>query len=174
MDILAVLGAALGVFFLSTAGSFKVQPGDGLELIGSVFWALHFVILGKFASKYEPISFAAGHFLVSGLLNLLMGLILEDPGQLMLLPVVGAVAYRAILSIGVGYTLQVWGQRHTPPTDAALILSMEAIFAVIAAWIILNQILLPIQVVGCGIILISVLFSQMKGVHHVIPSQQHH
>ena len=97
MDILAVIGAVLGVFFLSTAGSFKVQPGDGLELIGAIFWGLHFVILGKFASKYEPISFAAGHFLVCGVLNLLMGLIIEDPGQLMLLPVVGAIAYRARL-----------------------------------------------------------------------------
>ncbi|MCJ7774560.1 MAG: DMT family transporter [Desulfobacterales bacterium] len=170
MDILAVIGAVLGVFFLSTAGSFKVQPGDGLELIGAIFWGLHFVILGKFASKYEPISFAAGHFLVCGVLNLLMGLVIEDPGQLMLLPVVGAIAYRAVLSIGVGYTLQVWGQRHTPPTDAALILGMEAIFAVIAAWILLNQTLLPIQVVGCVIILVSVLFSQLKGVRHVIPA----
>jgi len=168
MDVLAVIGAGLGAFFLSTAGSFKIQPGDGLELIGAIFWGLHFVILGKFASKFEPVSFAAGHFLVTGILNLLMGLVLEDPGQLMLLPVVGAIAYRAILSIGVGYTLQVWGQRHTPPTDAALILSMEAIFAVIAAWIILNQTLLPIQVVGCGIILVSVLFSQLKGASHVI------
>ena len=168
MDVLAVIGAGLGAFFLSTAGSFKIQPGDGLELIGAIFWGLHFVILGKFASKFEPVSFAAGHFLVTGILNLLMGLVLEDPGQLMLLPVVGAIAYRAILSIGVGYTLQVWGQQHTPPTDAALILSMEAIFAVIAAWIILNQTLLPIQVVGCGIILVSVLFSQLKGAPHVI------
>ncbi len=170
MDILAVGGAVLGVFFLSTSGSFKAQPGDGLELIGAVFWGLHFVILGKSASRYEPISFAAGHFLVCGMLNLLMGLVLEDPSQLMLLPVVGAIAYRAVLSIGVGYTLQVWGQRHTPPTDAALILGLEAIFAVIAAWLILKQTLLPIQMVGCGIILISVLFSQLKGVRHVIPA----
>jgi len=170
MDILAVTGAGLGAFFLSTAGIFKIQPGDGLELIGAIFWGLHFVILGKFASKYEPILFAAGHFFVTGLLNLLMGLVLEDPGQLQLLPVVGAIAYRAILSIGVGYTLQVWGQRHTPPTDAALILGMEAIFAVIAAWLILNQTLLPVQIVGCGIILVSVLFSQLKGTPHVLPA----
>jgi drug/metabolite transporter (DMT)-like permease len=170
MDILAVSGAGLGAFFLSTAGIFKIQPGDGLELIGAVFWGLHFIILGKFASKYEPISFAAGQFLVCGVLNMLMGLVLEDPGKLLLLPVVSAIAYRALLSIGVGYTLQVWGQRYTPPTDAALILGMEAIFAVFAAWIILNQTLLPIQVVGCGIILVSVLFSQLKGVRHVIPA----
>jgi drug/metabolite transporter (DMT)-like permease len=160
----------LGAFFLSTAGTFKIQPGDGLELIGAIFWGLHFIILGKFASKFEPVSFAAGHFFVTGLLNLMMGLVFEDPGQLLLLPVVGAIAYRAILSIGVGYTLQVWGQHHTPPTDAALILGMESIFAVIAAWIILDQTLLPIQVVGCGIILVSVLFSQLKGMLHVTPT----
>lgn len=170
MDILAVMGAGLGAFFLSTAGSFKIQPGDGLELIGAIFWGLHFIILGKFASKFEPISFAAGHFLVTGILNLLMGFVFEDPAQLLLLPVVGAIAYRAVLSIGIGYTLQVWGQHHTPPTDAALILGMEAIFAVVAAWILLNQTLLPIQVVGCGIILISVLFSQLKGKHNVVPA----
>jgi drug/metabolite transporter (DMT)-like permease len=168
MDVLAVIGAGLGAFFLSTSGSFKIQPGDGLEFTGAIFWGMHFVVLGKFASRYEPITFAAGHFLVTGLLNLLMGFALEDVGQLSLLPVIGAIAWRAILSIGVGYTLQVWGQRHTPPTDAALILGMEAIFAVIAAWIILSQTLLPIQVVGCGIILISVLFSQLKGKHHVV------
>lgn len=168
MDILAVISAGFGAFLLSTAGVFKFQPGDGLEVIGAVFWGLHFIILGKFASKYEPISFAAGHFFVTGFLNLLMGLIFENPIQLVLLPVIGAIAYRAILSIGVGYTLQVWGQHHTPPTDAALILGMEAVFAVIAAWLILNQTLLPIQVIGCAILLVSVLFSQLKGMQHGI------
>jgi len=170
MDFLAVMGAGLGAFFLSTTGSFKIQPGDGLELIGALFWGLHFIILGKFASRFEPISFAAGHFLVTGLLNLLMGLVFEDPSHLLLLPVVGSVAYRAFFSIGIGYTLQVWGQHHTPPTDAALILGMEAVFAVIAAWFMLNQTLLPIQVFGCGIILVSVLFSQLKGMHYVGPA----
>lgn len=168
MDVLAVMGAGLGAFFLSTSGSFKIQPGDGLEFTGAFFWGMHFVVLGKFAKKYEPVSFAAGHFLVTGILNLLMGFALEDPGQLSLFPVIAAIAWRACLSIGIGYTLQVWGQRHTPPTDAALILGMEAVFAVIAAWFILNQTLLPIQVAGCGIILISVLFSQMKGKRHVV------
>jgi drug/metabolite transporter (DMT)-like permease len=170
MDLLAVFGAGVGAFFLSTAGSFILQPGDGLELTGAIFWGLHVVILGKFGSKYEPISFAAGHFLVTGILNLIIGLFIEDPGQLLILPVAGAIAYRAFLAIGIGYTLQVWGQRHTTPTDAALILAMESIFAVIAGWILLNQTLLPIQVLGCGIITISVIFSQLKGTAHVLPT----
>jgi drug/metabolite transporter (DMT)-like permease len=74
----------------------------------------------------------------------------------------GAILYRATLSIGIGYTLQVWGQKHTPPTDAALILSLEGVFAVIAAWFALKQTLLPIQIIGCIIIFVAVLISQFK------------
>jgi drug/metabolite transporter (DMT)-like permease len=76
---------------------------------------------------------------------------------------IGAILYRASLSIGIGYTLQVWGQRHTAPTDAALILGLEAVFAAIAAWLALRQGLLPVQIMGCGIILAAVVFSQLKG-----------
>jgi len=163
LDVIAVTMAVVGAFLLSTAGRFQVQPGDALETIGSIFWALHFVVLGKFASKFESISFAAGHFFICGLLNFIVGLFFENLGWLMPLPVLGAILYRAMLSIGIGYTLQVWGQKHTPPTDAALILGLEAVFAVIAGWIALGQILLPIQIVGCTIIFLAVLLSQFKG-----------
>jgi drug/metabolite transporter (DMT)-like permease len=162
LDLLAVGLAVGGAFLLSTAGSFTLHPGDLLELIGSLFWALHFVLLGKFAAQFESISFAAGHFFVSGLLNLLMGLRFEDPRWLLPLPVLGAVLYRATLSIGIGYTLQVWGQKHTPPTDAALILGLEAVFAALAGWLALGQALAPLQILGCAIIFIAVLISQAK------------
>ena len=163
IDLLAVIAATLGAYFLSTAGKgFQFQYGDGLEFIGAIFWGLHFVVLGKFASRFEPVSFASGLFFVTGLLNFLMGLGFEHLGQLTPLPLIGAILYRASLSIGVGYTLQVWGQKHTPPTDAALILGLEAVFAAIAAWLALRQGLLPLQVLGCGIILAAVMFSQLK------------
>ncbi|MFC2028396.1 DMT family transporter [Chloroflexota bacterium] len=164
IDILAVAGACLGAFLLSTSGSMIIHPGDGLELIGAIFWGLHVVILGKFAAKYDPIPFASGHFMITGIINLLIGLVFENASQLLLVPVIGAIGYRAFVSIGFGYTLQVWGQRHTPPTDAALILGLESVFAVIAGRMILNQTLLPIQLVGCVIILASVIFSQLKGI----------
>ena len=164
MDLLAVIAATVGAYFLSSAGKgLQFQNGDSLELIGAIFWGLHFVVLGKFASRFEPVSFAAGHFFVTGLLNFLMGLAFEQLGQLTPLPLIGAILYRASLSIGVGYTLQVWGQRHTKPTDAALILGLEAVFAAIAAWLALRQGLLPLQIMGCGIILAAVMFSQLKG-----------
>jgi drug/metabolite transporter (DMT)-like permease len=163
MDLVAVLVAIIGAYFLSTAGQgLAFQNGDGLELLGAVFWALHFVVLGKFASRFEPISFAAGHFFITGLLNFGLGLAFESLGQLTPLPLIGAILYRALLSVGVGYTLQVWGQNHTPPTDAALILGLESVFAAIAGWLILGQLLAPAQIMGCVAIFVAVLFSQLK------------
>ena len=147
---------------LSTGGSLQLQPGDALEIAGSLFWALHFVVVGKFVSKFESISFACGHFFICGLMNLILGLFFEPASLLMALPVLGAILYRATLSIGVGFTLQVWGQKHTPPTDAALILSLEAVFAVIAGWLALGQSLLPIQIAGCVIIFLAVLTDSLR------------
>jgi drug/metabolite transporter (DMT)-like permease len=163
LDVIAVVLAGLGCYFLSTAGKFVIQKGDALETLGSLFWAMHFVVLGKFAARFETISFASGHFFVSGFLNLLIGLVVEDLHMLTPLPILGAILYRATLSIGIGYTLQVWGQKHTPPTDAALILGLEAVFAVAAGWIALGQTLLPIQLMGCLIIFSAVILSQAKG-----------
>jgi drug/metabolite transporter (DMT)-like permease len=162
VDMIAVTMAAVGAFMLSTSGKFHAQPGDAIELFGSFFWALHFVVLGKFASRFESISFASGHFFISGLINLVIGLFVEDISVLATLPLIGAVLYRATLSIGIGYTLQVWGQKHTPPTDAALILGLEGVFAVLSAWLVLKQTLIPIQIIGCVIIFAAVLISQFK------------
>lgn len=162
LDMIAVALAGIGAFMLSTSGRFEAQPGDLLELLGSIFWALHFVVLGKYASKFESISFASGHFFISGFINFVIGLFFEDMSILAALPLLGAILYRATLSIGIGYTLQVWGQKHTPPTDAALILGLEAVFAVIAAWLLLDQSLILIQILGCVLIFIAVLISQFK------------
>jgi drug/metabolite transporter (DMT)-like permease len=162
LDLVSVTLAGIGAFLLSTSGRFEVQPGDSIELVGSLFWAVHFVLLGKFASKFESVSFAAGQFFIGGMINFVIGLFIEDVSVLTALPLLGAILYRATLSIGIGYTLQVWGQKHTPPTDAALILGLEAVFAVIAAWILLDQSLVFVQIVGCIIIFVGVLISQLK------------
>jgi drug/metabolite transporter (DMT)-like permease len=162
LDLGAVVLAGVGAFLLSTSGRFVVQAGDWMELLGSVFWAFYFILLGKFASKFASLSFAAGHFFVGGLINFVIGLFVEDISILTAAPLIGSVLYRATLSIGIGYTLQVWGQKHTPPTDAALILGLESVFAAIAAWFLLDQSLAFIQIIGCVIIFMGVLISQLK------------
>jgi drug/metabolite transporter (DMT)-like permease len=158
MALAAVAMAGGGAYLLSTGGGFEVRKGDALQLIGALFWSLHFVILGKFAVRFPSIQFAAGQFLVAGLLNFLAGLFLEQP---FLNPTfIGAVAYTAIFSVGIGYTLQVWAQRYTPPSDAAIILSLEAVFAVLTGWLFLSEKLNLVQITGCAFMLGGVLLTQ--------------
>ncbi len=163
---LAVVGVVLagaGAFLLSTAGRFEVQAGDALELGGALFWSLHVVLLGKFATEFEPVSFSAGQLFAGSILNFISGTLFERPDFSHPLAWAAAVVYTAAISIGLGYTLQIWGQRHTPPTDAALILSLESVFAVIGGWLVLDERLAPVQIAGCAIIFVGVILSQAKG-----------
>jgi drug/metabolite transporter (DMT)-like permease len=161
MSIVAVVLAGVGAFLLSTGGRFEVRPGDALELIGALFWTFHVIVLGKYASRFEALSFSAGQLIVCGLLNLGVGIVAEPMmnfnGQLMF-----AIAYTAFFSLGLCYTLQVWAQRHTPPADAALILSLESVFAVLSGWLILHEKLISIQIFGCVLIFVAVVLSQFK------------
>jgi len=162
LSLVAVVLATLGAYLLSTAGQFKVHAGDALELVGALFWSVHVVLLGKFASRFESMSFSVGQLLVCGLLNLGVGIFVQEPAWNWSL--VGAAVYTAVFSLGLCYTLQVWAQRHTPPTDAALILSLESVFAAISGWLLLDELLLPIQLIGCAIILLAVILAQAKEV----------
>ena len=100
LAMVAVVMAGMGAFLLSTGGSFKVQKGDALELAGALFWALHVVILGKFALRFPSIQFAAGQFVVAGSFNMLAGLMFE--GLVFNGAIVGAVVYTAVFSVGIG------------------------------------------------------------------------
>ncbi len=162
LAVVAVCLAAVGAFLLSTEGRFVFNAGDAFELAGAFFWALHVVVVGKFALKFEAISFSAGQLLVGSVLNLVTSGVVVHETMAMPLPLLGAVLYTALFSLGLAYTLQIWGQKHTPPTDAAIILSLESVFAVLGAWLVLDERLSAIQILGCLIILMAVVLSQAK------------
>jgi len=161
LAVLAVGLAVGGAYLLSTGGRFEVRAGDALELVSALFWAFHVVILGKFASQFESKSFSVGQLIVCGILNLIVGIFVEKsmPFDWSLL---AAIAYTALFSLGLCYTLQIWAQRHTPPADAALILSLESVFAVLAGWLLLGETLTPLQILGCALIFAAVILSQFK------------
>lgn len=162
MSIVAVALAGVGAFLLSTGGSFEVQPGDALELFGALFWTFHVIVLGKYASKFEAMSFSVGQLIVCAILNLGLGVFVE-PSLTFSWPLFGAIAYTAFFSLGLCYTLQIWAQRHTPPADAALILSLESVFSILSGWFLLNENLAAIQIAGCALIFSAVVLSQFKG-----------
>ncbi len=162
LSMLAVGLAGAGAFFLSTGGKFEIHVrGDFLEMVGALFWAFHVILLGKFALKFEALSFSAGQLFVCGALNLLYGAFAE-PLPPLAWNWLGAVAYTAVFSLGLSYTLQVWAQRYSPPADAALLLSLESVFAVLSGWLLLGEILAPVQIFGCALIFAAVLLSQFK------------
>jgi drug/metabolite transporter (DMT)-like permease len=161
LAIVAVVLAGAGAFLLSTGGRFEVRIGDALEIGGALFWTFHVIVLGKFASRFEAITFSVGQLFVCAFLNLLMGIFFEKPITLNG-PMIFAIAYTAVFSLAVCYTLQIWAQRHTPPADAALILSIESVVAVLCGWLILGEKLASIQVVGAVLIFIAVVLSQFK------------
>jgi drug/metabolite transporter (DMT)-like permease len=157
---LGALLAVVGLFLLSTGGQLRLNRGDALELAGAVFWALHVIFTGRLVQRLDVLHFAVGQYLVCGLVSLAFGLAFEAQTLPALADYGWAIAYAGLISVGLGYTLQAVGQRVAPPADAAIILSLEAVFAALAGWIFLGEILGPLQLLGCGVMLAGMLLAQ--------------
>jgi drug/metabolite transporter (DMT)-like permease len=158
----AVLMAIAGGFLLSTGGHFKLRLGDVLIFVGTLFWALHVVVVSKVQGQMDALTFAMGQFAVCGVLSLTTGFFSEHPAQADMIMLIPAILYTGIFSIAIGFTLQVIAQKHTPANDAALIMSLEAVFAVLFGWLFLQESLVPIQIAGCILILAAVVLVQVR------------
>jgi drug/metabolite transporter (DMT)-like permease len=152
---------AVGVYMLSAGSELHLNPGDALELAGTFMWALHVIIVGKAMQKMDVMTFAIGQYLVVGLLGLIPALTLERSAISGLPGMWWAVIYAGVLSIAVGFTLQASAQKVAPPTDAAILLSLEAAFAALFGWWWLGESLQPLQWLGCAVILAAILISQI-------------
>jgi drug/metabolite transporter (DMT)-like permease len=157
---LAAFLAAGGIFLLSAGGQLRLAPGDALELAGAVRWGAHIVVVGQAMRRMQALPFSIGQYLVAGALQLLLGLIFESKTVPGLATAWWTVAYTGILSVAVGYTLQVAAQKYALPTDAALILSLEAAFAALAGFFWLGERLGPEQLAGAGLIMAAILLAQ--------------
>jgi drug/metabolite transporter (DMT)-like permease len=158
------LGAGLataGLFLLSVQAGFQLAPGDQWILLGALVWALHVIAVGRFAPGRDPLRLALVQYTVCSLLSVPTALLLEPgtwPGLLLAAP---AVLYSGFLSIGLGYTGQIVAQRHTSPTHAAIILSLESVFAALSGWLALGEALSTRQLTGCGLMLAGMLLAQV-------------
>ena len=121
---------------------------------------MHVVVVSKVQGKMKALPFAFGQFAICGVLNLLTAPFVEHPTREVMNLLLPAILYTGIFSVGLAFTLQVIAQKHTPANDAALIMSLESVFAVIFGWIFLHETLLPIQIGGCILILAAVLLVQ--------------
>jgi drug/metabolite transporter (DMT)-like permease len=157
----AVLVCLIGLYLLSVADDFAVSKGDLLTLICAVLWACQILVIGHVAGKADPIQIAWVQFAICAVLSAVAGLVFEDCNLGQIRAASGAIAYAGIMSVGVAYTLQVVCQKRCPPAPAAVIMSLEAVFAALAGYLVLGQTLTGRAMVGCGLILCGVLIAQL-------------
>ncbi len=162
----AWLGAAIAVsgsLLLSTGGSLHIGGGDGLEMAGSVMWALDVILVSRAVKHVDILTFSMGHYLVAGALNLLISVWMPSPMAGM---AAGwwTIVYIGVLSTAIGYTLQALGQKYAPPTDATILLGMESVFAALAGFIFLGEKMSPVQLAGCAMIFLAVVITQLNAI----------
>lgn len=158
---LGVILAAVGMYFLSVNENFTLQFGDLLELIGAAFWAVHVHLVGYVSTRTSATRFAIVQFLVCAVLSLLVSMVRETTTLVGLRGALIPILYGGLLSVGIGYTLQVVAQKDANPTHAAIILSLESVFAAIGGWIILSEQMTGRSFLGCMLMLAGMVLSQL-------------
>ncbi|GAB48881.1 DMT family transporter [Mobilicoccus pelagius] len=160
------VGAALaagGLHVLSVREGFTLAPGDGFVLVSALFWATHILLVDRFTSL-DPLRFSALQFATTALLSLTGALVFEGPAPFAgLSGALAPVFYGGVFSVGVAYTLQVFGQRGARPAAAAIILSLEAVFAAIGGILLLGEPFTWREATGFGLMLAGILVSQWAG-----------
>ncbi len=167
--LLATVG--LYLICLREGGGNSFGPGEVFLLLGSVFWAVHILIIDRFIDRVSPLRFSLGQFFVCGVLGSLAAVIFEDITWQGVWSAKWAILFCGVLSVGVAYTLQVFGQRDADPTHAAIIFSTESVFAALGGvlWNLIapphlhvSQDIRPIGYVGAVIIIAGIVLSQLR------------
>ena len=152
----------VGVYLLTDFSDSKIMLGDALVIFCSIFWALHIIFAGKFMQKFDiPVFYAALQAAFVFSLSIFFAFIFEEVILSNILLELSSILYAGALSGGVAFTLQMYAQKNIEEAPAAIIYSLEGVFAAIAGWIILDQFLNFNNIIGCFLILFAVILSQI-------------
>ena len=158
----SVILCLIGGYLLTNFQDATVRLGDTLVVLGALFWSTHIIFTGMIVKKYNlPLTIGAIQTLLVALFSFIIGLFSEEFVLDNILNEIDSILYAGILSGGFAFVLQIYAQRNITPAPAAIIFSLEGVFATIAAWFILNQILGINNLLGCFFILSGVLLSQL-------------
>jgi drug/metabolite transporter (DMT)-like permease len=162
VDWLASLVAVAGLWLITMRGpSFSMSGGDLLVLACAFFWALHIIVIGRFAAHYDPIRLSFGQFLVSGLLSLLVSLFTETTTLEGLRGALVPLLYGGVASCGVAFTLQIFGQRKTKASHASIILALEGLFGALGGILILGEPATARILAGGGLMILATMLPQL-------------
>ena len=158
----SVILCVIGGYLLTNFYDATVRLGDTLVIIGAIFWSLHIIFIGKIIEEFNaPILIGLIQTLIVSACSIILALIFEDFILKNILDQKIQILYAGILSGGIAFVLQIYAQKNISPAPAAIIFSLEGVFATIAAWILLSQIINLNNILGCGFILAGVFISQL-------------
>lgn len=154
--------AVVGMYLLCMKdGSFTIERADIMLLLCALAFSFHILVVDYFSPKVGGVKMSCIQFFVCGVLSAVGMLFTETPDisniQAAWLPLL----YAGLLSCGVGYTLQIIGQKGINPVIASLIMSLESVISALAGWVILGQVLLPKEILGCVLMFVAIIITQI-------------
>jgi drug/metabolite transporter (DMT)-like permease len=158
---LGAVVAALGLYFLSITDGFTLSLGDLLELIGALFWSIHILLIDRYAQKIDLLKLSLFQMVTCGTLSLSVAVFTETIAWSSIEQALIPIVYGGVFSAGVAYTLQIIGQKNAQPSQAAIILSMEAVFAALGGYLLLEEHLSTRGLMGCLLMLMGMLLPQL-------------
>jgi len=158
----SVILCVIGGYLLTNFQDATIRLGDTLVVVGAIFWSLHIIFVGKIIEEFDaPILIGLIQTIVVSFCSIVLALIFEEFVLINIFNQKLQILYAGVLSGGIAFVLQIYAQKNISPAPSAIIFSLEGVFATIAAWIILSQILNINNILGCIFILIGVLISQL-------------
>ena len=154
--------AAVGTYLLSIKENFTIGTGDLFVILCAVAFSVHILLIDHFSPLVSGVELSCVQFLTCGVLCTAAAFITEQPNWNDIVLSLGPILYTGLMSSGVGYTLQIIGQKDTPPAVASLIMSLESVFAALSGWLILGESMTPKEAVGCVLVFAAVILAQWR------------
>jgi len=155
--------AILGFYLLCIRDGISISKGDLLVLVCALFYAMHIMVIDRFNDENaDSMLMSCIQFFTAGLLMAVCMFIFEKPSLSGIFAAKTTILYTGIMSCGVAYTLQMIGQRYTPPSTATLIMSLESVFAALSGWLILSEKLSTKEFIGCALVFAAVILAQLN------------
>ncbi len=167
---IGALGASAGLYLLSIEPPLAIARGDALVLASALFWAGHVLLIGRLSRQIDWAALAFLQYLTCSVLSTGVAFLTEPIALQPLFDAALPIAYGGVLSVGVAYTLQVVAQRQAPAGHAAIILSLETVFAALGGWLLLDETMPLRGVLGCALIFAGILVSQQSDARHATTS----
>ena len=159
--LISVTFAVYGLYLLCYKAGSGLNIYDVLSLVGAFFYGLHIIIVNYYSEKVNAAKACCLQFFVVGILSTILMIAFENPTIAAILSAKVSILFAGILTCGVAYTLQIYGQKYTQPVVASLILCLESVFAVIGGTLILGETMSPKEILGCIFMITAVILANL-------------